>query len=99
LLFRAWRETLSSLEDLKWTFRWATLAVLGTALVASLDEWHQSYLPSRTGTPWDVLLDTSAAIAAQILLSLYYWWSGKFSRRQLHVSLQSPRDGTTKETP
>jgi len=69
LLFRAWRETLPSLANLKWTSRWAILAVLGTALVASLDEWHQSYLPSRTGTPWDVLLDTCAAVAAQVLVS------------------------------
>jgi VanZ family protein len=71
LLFRAWRETLSASENLKWTFRWATLAVLGTALVASLDEWHQSYLPSRTGTPHDVVLDSSAAIAAQIFVFLW----------------------------
>ena len=73
LLFRAWRETLPSMEDLNWTLRWATIAVLGTAVVASLDEWHQSYLPSRTGTPRDVLLDTCAALAAQILLFLLYW--------------------------
>jgi VanZ family protein len=95
LLFRAWRETLPSIENLKWTFRWATIAVLGTAFVASLDEWHQSFIPSRTGTPWDVLLDTCAAIAAQILLFLLYWSSGKFSRKRPHVSIQSPDDGTT----
>lgn len=77
LLFRAWRETLSSLENLKWTFRWAGIAIVGTAIVASLDEWHQSYLPSRTGTPWDVLLDTCAAIAAQILVFLFYARSRK----------------------
>jgi VanZ family protein len=77
LLFRAWRETLPSLQNLKWTFRWSAIAVLGTAVVASLDEWHQSYLPSRTGTPWDVLLDTCAGIAAQILLFLFYARSRK----------------------
>jgi len=71
LLFRAWRETLPSLGQSRWILRWATLAVLGTALVASLDEWHQSYLPSRTGTPWDVLLDTCAGIGAQILVFLW----------------------------
>jgi len=38
--------------------------------VASLDEWHQTYLPSRTGTYKDVILDSTAAIAAQILLYL-----------------------------
>lgn len=75
LLFRAWRETLPAVDGTKWTFRWAALAVFGTFVVASLDEWHQSYLPSRTGTPWDVLLDTCAGSAAQMLLVAYYSWS------------------------
>ena len=68
LLFRAWRETLPAVNNPAWTFRWARIAVLGTALVATLDEWHQSFLPSRTGRWEDVVLDTSAGIAAQILL-------------------------------
>jgi VanZ family protein len=71
LLFRAWRETLPSINNSKWTMRWATITVVGTALVASLDEWHQSYIPSRTGTPRDVLLDTTAGIVAQILVLLW----------------------------
>jgi VanZ family protein len=71
LLFRAWRETLPAINGARWTLRWATFAVLGTAVVASLDEWHQSFIPSRTGTPRDVLLDTCAAIAAQILVLLW----------------------------
>jgi VanZ family protein len=50
LLFRAWRATLPSMLDVKWTMRWASIAILGTAFVASLDEWHQSFIPSRTGT-------------------------------------------------
>lgn len=79
LLFRAWRESLPVINDAKWTFRWAALAVFGTAVVASLDEWHQSYIPSRTGTPWDVLLDTCAGITAQILIVAYYVWSQRRS--------------------
>ena len=71
LLFRAWRETLPALGNPQWTFRWANIAVLGTALVASLDEWHQSYIPSRTGSIHDVILDTCAGIGAQILLILW----------------------------
>jgi VanZ family protein len=71
LLFRAWRETLPEKTDARWTWRWASIAVLGTALVASLDEWHQSYIPSRTGTVHDVILDTCAGIAAQILV--FFW--------------------------
>ena len=79
LLFRAWRETLPAMDGAKWTLRWAALAVLGTAVVASLDEWHQSYIPSRTGTPWDVLLDTCAGITAQILVVAYYAWARRRS--------------------
>ncbi len=75
LLFRAWRETLPTIGDRKWTFRWANIAVLGTALVASLDEWHQSFLPSRTGRWQDVVLDTCAGAGAQLLLLLYWRWS------------------------
>lgn len=41
-----------------------------TALVASLDEWHQTYLPSRTGTIWDVVLDSLAALAMQVVIWL-----------------------------
>ena len=75
LLFRAWRETLPAIGHPNWTFRWANIAVLGTALVASLDEWHQSFLPSRTGTWHDVVLDTCAGVGAQLLLLLYWRWS------------------------
>jgi VanZ family protein len=52
--------------------RWSTIAVLGTALVASLDEWHQSFIPSRTGRWQDVVLDTCAGVAAQFLLFFFY---------------------------
>jgi VanZ family protein len=39
-----------------------------TALVASLDEWHQTFIPSRTGRWQDVVLDSSAALTIQVLL-------------------------------
>jgi VanZ family protein len=73
LLFRAWRATLPVAGKLNpnWTMRWANIAVLGTALVASLDEWHQSFIPSRTGTVYDVILDTCAGVAAQIVV--FFW--------------------------
>jgi VanZ family protein len=73
LLFRAWRVTMPVATDInpKWTMRWANIAVLGTALVASLDEWHQSFIPSRTGTVHDVILDTCAGVAAQIVV--FFW--------------------------
>jgi len=49
----------------------AFLALMGTALVASCDEWHQTFLPNRTGTPWDVLLDCTGAIVLQLLVYLF----------------------------
>ena len=49
----------------------AILALLGTALVASCDEWHQTYLPNRTGTPWDVLLDCTGAIVLQLIVYIF----------------------------
>jgi VanZ family protein len=71
LLFRAWRATLPAMSDVKWTPRWATIAILGTALVASLDEWHQSFIPSRTGRWQDVVLDTCAGVGAQLLILVW----------------------------
>ena len=74
LLFRAWRETLPSTTGARWTIRWSSIAILGTALVASLDEWHQTYIPTRTGTIRDVILDTCAGIAAQLAIFLFQRW-------------------------
>ena len=50
----------------RWNPRWAIGALALTVLVASIDEYHQSFIPSRTGTWHDVVLDTAAAILAQI---------------------------------
>jgi VanZ family protein len=64
---RAWWMTLPRSRFLTG----ATLALLGTALVASCDEWHQTYLPNRTGTPWDVLLDCCGAFTLELLVYLF----------------------------
>jgi VanZ family protein len=64
---RAWWMTLENSFFLEDTF----LALVGTALVASLDEYHQSFLPNRTSSPWDVLLDCCGAITLQLLVYIY----------------------------
>jgi len=51
-----------------WRTDWAWLAVLFTFLVAAADELHQMSIPSRTGSWWDVALDTSAAVAVVLLV-------------------------------
>jgi VanZ family protein len=50
--------------------QWAShgFAVAATFLVASADEIHQTFLPNRTGTFADVLLDTSGAVTMQLAL-------------------------------
>ena len=72
LLYRAWRETLPSVR--RWTMRWGAIAFLMSAFVAGMDEWHQSFLPSRGGSFRDVLLDSSAALTAQIVIALFLWF-------------------------
>ncbi len=41
----------------------SALAVSCVFLVGSLDEWHQSFIPGRTSTRTDVLIDTCGALA------------------------------------
>ena len=48
--------------------------------MASLDELHQTYLPNRTGSLWDVLLDCCGAIALQLLV---YAWLRLFRPKKL----------------
>lgn len=48
------------------------LAPCLTILYAISDEWHQTFVPNRSGSPLDVLIDTVGASVA-----LYVW-----SRRQ-----------------
>jgi VanZ family protein len=64
---RAWWMTLPRSRY----FEDAFLALLGTALVASCDEWHQTFLPNRTGTPWDVLLDCCGVVTLLLLVFVY----------------------------
>jgi VanZ family protein len=73
LLFRAWKATLR--VPALWALRWSAIAFFMSATVASLDEWHQTYVPSRTGAISDVLLDSSAALTAQIVI--YFYWRAR----------------------
>ena len=75
LLFRALKR-----KDEPWRLRWAIWALLMAAGYSALDEFHQSFVPSRTASPWDSLLDTTGATVAQIVLWL---WN--------RISPQSPR--------
>jgi VanZ family protein len=63
---RAWWMTLPRAGF----FKDALLALLGTALIAIGDEYHQSFLPNRTSSPWDVLLDCCGAAVMQLVFFL-----------------------------
>jgi VanZ family protein len=69
LLLRGWRATFGHTLALLW--RTVLLSWLGAAFVASMDEWHQSYIPSRTGTWRDAVLDSTAAL---VFLTCAYFW-------------------------
>ena len=76
-IFRALRsswqrrqEILRRTRDHLWKVRWALMAVLGTAAVASMDEIHQAFDPARTGRWQDVILDCCGAMTLQVLMFL-----------------------------
>lgn len=48
----------------------APLALVCTLALASWDEWHQSFLPGRTSSIFDVGIDVSGAIVAHGVLFL-----------------------------
>jgi VanZ family protein len=56
-----------------WRVESSVLAILCTAIVASGDEFHQTFLPGRTGLPEDVLLDTAGACTLCLVVWLVCW--------------------------
>jgi VanZ family protein len=70
--FYSWRQTLRRMAVQHWTLwrRASALAIGCTLLIAIADEFHQSFIPSRTSSPVDVCIDLCGAIAAQFLLFL-----------------------------
>jgi VanZ family protein len=55
-----------------WKLRWAIWSIVMCAGYASLDEFHQSFVPSRTASPWDSLIDTTGASVAQVIVWIWY---------------------------
>ena len=73
LLLRGWSATFGQTQALLW--RTALLSWLGTAFVASMDEWHQSFIPSRTGTWRDAVLDSLAGLVFLLVAYFKLWRS------------------------
>jgi VanZ family protein len=55
-----------------WRWTWALTAWLIAAAYSCLDEFHQSFVASRTASPWDSLLDSTGALLALLALYLIY---------------------------
>jgi VanZ family protein len=53
---------------------WIFAVIILVAGYASLDEFHQSFVPGRTPAVGDVLIDTSGGAAAQIIAALVLLW-------------------------
>jgi len=76
LIWRAVRKPVR--PDLRgWSGAQARLALILVVLYAATDELHQTFVPSRQGSVWDVLLDASGAALGLLLL----WAFGRWRRR------------------
>jgi VanZ family protein len=47
----------------------SVLGIVSTFALASLDEWHQMYLPQRHGSLWDAALDAAGALFLTIAIA------------------------------
>lgn len=64
---------------------WAVLAIVIVAGYASLDEFHQRFVPGRTPAVTDVMIDTTGGAAAQAIAALF--------AMLVHVREVRPREG------
>ena len=73
-----------------WQLPWALLAWAATALTAIADEMHQKFIPSRSGSWGDVLLDSCAALAAQVLIYCFAAHNARRAQRAEVLTWSSP---------
>jgi VanZ family protein len=79
LFFRAWYLSMPLQARISRMLRAVIYALLCTLILASSDEYHQSFLPGRTSSPYDVLIDMSGALTIQVILWIVL---SVFSRKQ-----------------
>jgi VanZ family protein len=65
-----------------WQFTWAITTLVIAVAYASLDEWHQSFVPLRDARFRDVAIDAFGAVLAQSLVWIYAGrkWSSSATR-------------------
>jgi VanZ family protein len=70
--------------------RWAVIAIAIAACYATLDEWHQSFVPGRGGLELsDILIDTASSALAQAVVAI-------FLRRRPGARLDAPAKATSR---
>ncbi len=87
--FFSWRATVPDVRA--WTARWCGLALLLTLLAGSADEFHQSFIPSRTSTWHDVVIDMTGAVCFQ--------WVIAWVMRRRNVTAETRRHGKREVQP
>lgn len=68
LLFRALRWSIAGF------WRRAAVALLPALIFAPVDEFHQSFVPSRSASPIDVLIDYSGAVLGIIICCVIHFF-------------------------
>jgi VanZ family protein len=76
LALLAWRARRKPVRDDSRPWRWseAAFALIVAVLFAITDEWHQTFVPSREGSPRDVLIDATGATLALVALWRFGRW-------------------------
>ena len=63
LLYRARGQTQTV-----WNLNWAKFALAGVLVVAVIDELHQHFVPTRGGSPVDVLIDLAGGVLGLLIV-------------------------------
>lgn len=73
LLFRAFRGGSTA----AWRWAWCFSAIMIVVLWAAGDEFHQSFVPTRTASAMDVGIDIAGGILAQFVSALWHLYRRK----------------------
>lgn len=84
LLWRVVRKPVRN-DPHPWRWSEAVTVWVCVALVATSDEIHQAFVPTRQASPWDVLIDVSGGVLG--LLALWF-----IRRRRQRGQIKSARD-------
>ncbi len=87
LFYRALVNTLCAGRS----FAAATIVLLACAAFAATDEFHQSFVPSRTASARDVAIDISGALLAVCLYSIFSVGRQLISRQATAAIVRQPR--------